>query len=500
MPIIANNFVPLSPGVYVSEDTFGAVPPKLASFNDTYMLGFSTKAGLSEYPIFLSSFDDYINVVGGTLSSNSVKLFFDQRAGVGLWFINVPPKDSYTITIPSVVVGTTYSVTIDGFVVSYTAIAGDTPTTALAKLADRINQLAIHSAFYYNGTIRTVAGLTVTASTGVTLGTKVVAGAYPVVGDVAHVIASKIDSQNKQGFLIAPEFFQNFSVAADRTALTLAMEALCADPLYNWEALVDCGTAAATAVTASGGVNLALAERNAVASPKGHASYYWPYIKNAAGVAVPASAGVAGLAIRRFKAEGYRQPPAGASFPMFGAIDTTFVVTDRIQGQLNPSNVNCIRLLPAGRGLVVYGARTLSANPYYKFLSTRIILSVLDGTLAKSFDDFIFSSVDGQGVLFGRIKQTCVEICENLRRAGALYGATPEDAYLVICDMTNNTSAGLESGIVYADIIVKPSPVMEALQIRVSRASLGTVLTDIIASGDTTPVPTLENLTAPLTP
>jgi hypothetical protein len=113
-----------------------------------------------------------------------------------------------------------------------------------------------------------------------------------------------------------------------------------------------------------------------------------------------------------------------------------------------------------------------------------VILNVLAGTLRRSFDSTIFSLVDGQGVLFSRIKQTADNICELLRLGGALYGATPQEAYLNICDGTNNTGDSLESGTVYLDCIAKPSPTLEALNITMSRASLGALLVEVAASGD----------------
>jgi phage tail sheath protein FI len=145
--------------------------------------------------------------------------------------------------------------------------------------------------------------------------------------------------------------------------------------------------------------------------------------------------------------------------------------------------------LPA-RGVVCYGARTLSVNPFYRFAATRVILNVLAGTLSRAYDSVVFSLVDGQGALFARVRQTAENLCEQLRQAGGLYGATPDEAYLVVCDNTNNPLSQLEAGTVYLDVVVKPSPTMEALNITLSRASLSTVFTEVASSGDTAAVAT----------
>lgn len=473
------------PGVYVSEDTYGSIPASLASFNSVYMLGYSTKAGAPvNQPTFIQSSDDFFNVFGTSQSASSVELFFNQRSGSGLYFINVAPKATYTVAIGAATAGTAYTLTIDSYPVTYTAVAGDTTATVLAGLSRAVNTQASHIAFLSNGVLRVSTGTTVTASASLTLGVVSAAPSYPVVGDVVQTINTAFDSELRQGFLIAPEFFQAFTVAADRAALASSMEALCSDPQYNWMALLDCGSATATTTTQAGAVNLAIAERNFISSARGHSAYFFPYWVNFNKVNVPMSASVAGVALRRFRQQGYRQPPAGVQFPVYGVTNTSYQITDKNQALLNPLGINCGRKLPAGRGTVIYGARTISSSPFYRFMNTRIIMNVLDGTLAKAFDDLVLSAVDGQGALFARIKQTCIGVCEDLRSAGALYGATPEAAYLVICDTTNNSTNDLESGKVSVDVIVKPSPIMEVLHVRVSRASLGTSLTEILGSGD----------------
>lgn len=480
------------PGVTVSENTFGAIPASLSSFNSVYMLGYSNKAGAPyNVPTFIQSPDDFYNVFGTSFSANSVQLFFDQRSGAGLWFINVAPRDSFTVTVGTVTVGAAYTLTIDSFNVTYTAVTGDTAASVLTGLANQVNLLASHNAYLSAaGALAVTPGVTVTATANLTLGSRVVAATYPVMLDVVRAINTAFDADMRQGFLIAPEFFQSFTVATDRASLAQAMEAFCSDPQYNWMALVDCGATAATATTQSAAMNLAIAEKGQLSSPKGHTAYFWPYWVNLAGAQVPMSPAVAGVALRRFRAEGYRQPAAGTRYPVYGVNDTSYPVTDKIQGALNPQGINCGRKLPASRGMVIYGARTISTSPFYTFMTTRVIMNVLDGTLSRAFDDVVFSSVDGQGVLFGRLKGTAVQICEALRQAGALYGASAEDAYLVICDNTNNPSSALEAGQVSMDVIVKPSPILEVLSVRVSRASIGTKLQEIASSGDLSAIKT----------
>lgn len=474
-----------TPGTFVTENQFGSIPSSLASFNAVYMLGYSSKSGAPVgTPYFIQSSDDFFNVFGASASTNSVKLFFDQRSGCGIYFVNVAVKASYTLAIATVTVGTTYSLTIDGITVSYNAVTGDTASIIFAKLADQVNTKLSYIAYQLGSVLKTNSAA---SGTGITL-TSVAAPSYPTLQDVLSTVNTAFDPEMRQGFLIAPEFFQSFTSLSDRQALANAMEAFCADPLFYWLAIADCGANTAIAITGGGAVNLALAEVGGLQSPRGHLAYYFPYWVNASDLQVPMSASVVGVALRRYREEGYRQPPAGIRYPVYGVKDATFKVTDKIQAQLNPKGVNCGRKLPAGKGTVIYGARTVSTSPYYRFVTVRVIMNVLAGTLAGAFNEVVFSSVDGQAALFGRIKQTAITICERLRQAGALYGATPEEAYLVACDSSNNPPLDLEQGIVSLDVIVKPSPILEVLSIRLSRASLGTTLTETLSSGDTSAV------------
>jgi phage tail sheath protein FI len=288
-----------------------------------------------------------------------------------------------------------------------------------------------------------------------------------------------------QGFILAPEFYQAYTVGSDRTFLAQQLEAIAADPRYCWVSIVDCGAATATATTGAGAINLALAEKALVASPKGHSLFYFPYLKNGLGTLVPPSPMVAGVALRRYLQQGFRQPPAGMDYPVYGATDTSFPVTGDVNGQLNAQNVNCVRRLPNGGGIVVYGARTMSTNALYRYMTVRVIFNVLNRTLEAAYQRIPFQSVDGQGVLFGLMKATATGILETMRQGGALFGATPEDAYRVVCDLTNNGANDLENGLVRVTVLAKPSPMVEFVSVEVTRMPLGAILSEVVSSGDT---------------
>lgn len=290
--------------------------------------------------------------------------------------------------------------------------------------------------------------------------------------DFVDAIGTSFDQDvHQQGILICPEAFANLATQGDRTSVAVAMENLCASEGFDWMAFVDSGPSATIDTTPEAQTESAL-----YTTARGHLSYFFPYVKDLTGNIVPPSAGVAAIALRRYRVEGFAQPPAGVKYPMRGVTDVAVVVKKSQQAVINPVGVNCIRNLP-GQGVVVYGARTRSANPYYRFVNTRIILSVFNKTLFTAFEDggVIFSAVDGQGALFTRIRETAEAICYRFWEGGAFFGAQPQDAFLVKCDRTNNPSIDLEAGIVRVDVYVAPAPTLERLLITTYRVGIDQV-------------------------
>jgi uncharacterized protein len=301
-----------------------------------------------------------------------------------------------------------------------------------------------------------------------------VAPATPTAPEFVASIQKAFDPEMAQGFLIAPQAFSSLTTQSDRTSVAVAMENLAAGEGYDWMVLVDAGPASGTgAVDTAAKANT---EGQLYTSERGHLAYFFPYLIDLEDNTVPPSAAIAGLAVRRYKAEGFQQPPAGAKFPVRGVKDVKVKLTKANQEVANPLGINYIRNLP-NKGVVCWGSRTRSSSAYYRFVNTRVILNVLAGTLKGAFDSEIFTAVDGQGVLFSRIRQTIEEVCYRLWLGGALFGQTPRDAYAVECSLKNNPVLDLEAGVVRADAWVVPSPTMERLFIAINRTPIGQVQT-----------------------
>src|SRR5262245_2471088 len=118
-----------------------------------------------------------------------------------------------------------------------------------------------------------------------------------------------------------------------------------------------------------------LAQRNRLTlgqlEPVSGALYYpWVVATSATGThrSVPACGHVAGVFARTDHEVGVFKAPANQE--VFGILDLDVAVDADAQDQLNPDGVNCLRAFP-GRGIRVWGARTLSRQPEWRYVNVR---------------------------------------------------------------------------------------------------------------------------------
>lgn len=293
------------------------------------------------------------------------------------------------------------------------------------------------------------------------------------------------------GFLMAPEAYNVLSYSADsdlssrseasaeRLKVTQSLVAAAEGKFGETEgisntqhvALIDCGGDVENLSQAQDELNLI---KRTVSVPYGNAAFYAPYVKNSDDRFVPPSSYVAGIACGRYINEGFQQPPAGSRYPLRGVVGLKFDISAQQQEVTYALGLNPIRSLP-NRGIVVWGSRTLSSNPLFRFVNTRVILNVLIDVMNRSFDDILFESIDSAGTIYSRVKSIATQVLNQFYRQGALYGNRPEQAYLVVCDDSNNDSVLLEQGTVRMDTYVAISPTLERLAITIARTPLGQV-------------------------
>jgi phage tail sheath protein FI len=188
-----------------------------------------------------------------------------------------------------------------------------------------------------------------------------------------------------------------------------------------------------------GSASDALAARGRLASPNG--ALYYPWLVVAGGRRVPPCGHVAGVYARCDAATGPQQAPANEVVE--GVVDLEVQVSDAEQAGLDPNGVNCIRALP-GRGIRIYGARTLSTEPAWSYVPVRRVATTFARRAEGYMAAFVFEPNDPS--LWARARRELTAECEDLWRHGALAGAAPDEAFFVHCDAETNTPADRDAG------------------------------------------------------
>ncbi len=204
-----------------------------------------------------------------------------------------------------------------------------------------------------------------------------------------------------------------------------------------------------------------------------YAALYYPWIKAfdpATGQArmIPPSGHIAGIWARSDSERGVHKAPANEV--VRGAVDLEIQITRGEQDLLNPIGVNCIRAFP-GRGIRVWGARTMSSDPAWRYLNVRRYFNYLEESILIGTQWVVFEPNDHQ--LWARIRRNVSAFLVNEWRSGALFGQRPEEAYYVKCDEETNPPESVDLGRVICEIGIAPVKPAEFVIFRLAQFSGG---------------------------
>ncbi|MET8683205.1 phage tail sheath subtilisin-like domain-containing protein [Streptomyces sp. NPDC004732] len=204
-----------------------------------------------------------------------------------------------------------------------------------------------------------------------------------------------------------------------------------------------------------------------------YAALYYPWIKSfdpASGqsVVVPPSGHMAGIWARNDAERGVHKAPANEI--VRGAVDLELQITRGEQDLLNPVGVNCIRAFP-GRGIRVWGARTMASDPAWRYLNVRRYFNYLEESILIGTQWVVFEPNDH--ALWARIRRNVSAFLVNEWRSGALFGQRPEDAFYVKCDEETNPPESVDLGRVVCEIGIAPVKPAEFVVFRLAQFSGG---------------------------
>jgi len=119
------------------------------------------------------------------------------------------------------------------------------------------------------------------------------------------------------------------------------------------------------------------------------------------------------------------------------------LVTTGEQEVLNPLGVNCLRYF-AGRGNRVWGARTTSSDPEWKYVNIRRYFLYLEHSIDRGTQWSVFEP-NGER-LWANVRDTVTSFLYNEWVSGALLGDKPDQAFFVKCDRSTMTQNDLDNG------------------------------------------------------
>ncbi len=158
-------------------------------------------------------------------------------------------------------------------------------------------------------------------------------------------------------------------------------------------------------------------------------------------IAVPPSGFIAGIYARTDVDRGVHKAPANT--PVLGALRFSQDINKFQQELLNPKGINALRSF-SGRGHQVWGGRTLSSDPEWKYVNVRRYFLYLERSIEKGSQWAVFEP-NGER-LWANLVTTVESFLFNEWKNGRLLGAQPAAAYFVRCDRTTMSQNDLDNG------------------------------------------------------
>jgi hypothetical protein len=137
-----------------------------------------------------------------------------------------------------------------------------------------------------------------------------------------------------------------------------------------------------------------------------------------------------------------------------------------MQAFLNPRGVNCIRAF-RGRGLRIYGARTLSSETGWMFLNVRRLMCMIEQAMEMALQWAVFEP--NNFYLWHKITLSATNFLHALWKQGALVGNTAAEAFFVQCNQKTNELATTSNGRMLAVIGVAPTRPAEFVIFRIGK-------------------------------
>jgi phage tail sheath protein FI len=177
-----------------------------------------------------------------------------------------------------------------------------------------------------------------------------------------------------------------------------------------------------------------------------HGALYYPWVRVLDPVSnleanLPPSGFVAGIYARNDIEKGVHKAPANEVVRL--AVGFEVLLNKSQQDVLNPEGINCFRFFE-GRGYRLWGARTVSSDPEWKYVNLRRYFAYLERSIERGTQWIVFENNTHK--LWANVRRTVEDFLFNEWKSERLYGLKPEEAYFVRCDRSTMTQNDLDNG------------------------------------------------------
>jgi len=186
------------------------------------------------------------------------------------------------------------------------------------------------------------------------------------------------------------------------------------------------------------------------------AAFYFPWVTmnggSGAPTRLPPSGLVAGVFARVDTEHGSHKAPANEVITNAAGLSLSLLDDD--VGRLNHEGINALRTIP-GRGVRIWGARTASDDPSWRYVNVRRLFIMLRRSLLEGTQWAVFEPNDAK--LWESMTRLCTFFLEEQWRKGAFAGAERADSFYVKCDEETNPSGGRDAGQMVIEVGVAPA-------------------------------------------
>ncbi|MEM7330555.1 MAG: phage tail sheath subtilisin-like domain-containing protein [Chloroflexota bacterium] len=200
-----------------------------------------------------------------------------------------------------------------------------------------------------------------------------------------------------------------------------------------------------------------------------YAAMYYPWVEipdlaEGGTILVPPSGVMAGIYNRTDSDRGIHKAPANET--VLGVVSLENEISRNEQALLNPRGINCIRSF-AGRGIRVWGARTLSSDGSWRYINVRRLFIHVAASLDTGLQWVVFEP--NNDALWAKVRRDVTAFLRSIWGSGALFGQSESQAFYVKCDAELNSPEVIDLGQLIVEVGIAPVKPAEFVIFRLSQ-------------------------------